>query len=575
MAENDVNTAHVEVDNDDGTIHYEGVLGSFDYDPAQFELVTVKSKATQDLPASEYEVLKYIGNEPDGSKIQIPEGLRDGNMMFMGCKTLESMPKLPKSLENADSMFASCPRLRTASASLGDNLKEANFMFYGCANLERGPERMPKNLKDANFMFTNCGKLQNTPELSSNMRSAEYMFAYCRSLTKAPKIPQSMQEYSGLTFNCVKMDEASKKQNETKMMKERAKFEKQLNRKSFMQHVGSGVSAVMQCHAMRQAGYGFLMAPLMTHMMRKNGQFQKSLSGGLATMAMRRGGVSSVILYGLASHSEKKAKQREISNKAKLAAWDRVNSATGGNVSNKSMKYVTVAEKDAKRGFFTRFADMSYTERLPFMEIYGGQYSMREGLLQSAYQNGSELTPAQKHQLSEYYQEQVSACVAYYNEAKVAIAKQYPNKTHPDEYRKAMRGLEEVSIAQTIPLTNSMERLQKDFQIFNDGDVYNMSVMLKGMPAEKASVKPFADRMHEAVDVKSRINEQYVNMKKHHDLSDEAVQFRKQEAEANKQDSEKKTTSRFERMKAFGNDVVNNFMNNFGNKQDDGDQFGL
>lgn len=572
MTENDDFRPHVEFENDDGTFHYDGVLGHFDYDPMEFELVTVKARATPDLPAGEYEVLKYIGDETDGAKIKIPDGIEDASMMFMN-SSITSMPKLPNSLLNADSMFAGCRSLTEVKVPLNRNLKEANFMFFNCPNLEVGPVVLPKSLQDANFMFANCAKLSNTPELQNGIRSAEYMFGSCRSLTKTPKIPQSMQEYSGLTFNCTKLDEASRQKNEARMMKERAKFEKQLNRKSFMQHVGSGVSAIMQCHAMRQAGYGFLMAPIMTHMMRKNGQFQKSFSGGLAATAMRRGGVSSVLLYGLASHSEKKAKQRELSNKAKLAAWDRVNKATGGNVTDKSMKSVTVADKDVKRGFFTRFADMSYTQKLPFMELYGGQYQLRESILHRAYDNGSFITPAQKHQLSEYYQEQLGACVAYYNEAKVAIGRTY--KDQPEQYEKAMKGLNDVSAVQVIPLVTSMERMQKDFQIFNDGDLYNMSKMLERMPSERSAKEPFLERMGGMADVKARKDVRYSEFMNRHNVSKEAMRQRSEEQKkrseaAREQDTgTNHRTSRFDRMRSFAGSVMNEFKNNQNTGPDD------
>ena len=66
--------------------HYEGVLGNFDYDAAQF-------KVTRE-PRSNSEYLKYIGKENDGSRIVIPNGVVDAYRMFDG-SSINSMPEIP------------------------------------------------------------------------------------------------------------------------------------------------------------------------------------------------------------------------------------------------------------------------------------------------------------------------------------------------------------------------------------------------------------------------------------------------------------------------------------------------
>ena len=89
--------------------HYEGVLGNFDYDAAQF-------KVTRE-PRSNSEYLKYIGKENDGSRIVIPNGVVDAYRMFDG-SSINSMPEIPASVKYGAKMFRKCTNLNEVDTFL-------------------------------------------------------------------------------------------------------------------------------------------------------------------------------------------------------------------------------------------------------------------------------------------------------------------------------------------------------------------------------------------------------------------------------------------------------------------------
>ena len=102
--------------------HYEGVLGNFDYDAAQFK-VTRESRSN-----SEY--LKYIGKENDGSRIVIPNGVVDAYRMFDG-SSINSMPEIPASVKYGAKMFRKCTNLNKVD-TFPENIVNWKDMFEGC-----------------------------------------------------------------------------------------------------------------------------------------------------------------------------------------------------------------------------------------------------------------------------------------------------------------------------------------------------------------------------------------------------------------------------------------------------------
>lgn len=102
--------------------HYEGVLGNFDYDAAQF-------KVTRE-PRSNSEYLKYIGKENDGSRIVIPNGVVDAYRMFDG-SSINSMPEIPASVKYGAKMFRKCTNLNKVD-TFPENIINWKDMFEGC-----------------------------------------------------------------------------------------------------------------------------------------------------------------------------------------------------------------------------------------------------------------------------------------------------------------------------------------------------------------------------------------------------------------------------------------------------------
>lgn len=502
---------HVQHKNKDGSMHYDGVLGSFDYDTSMFELHTVDVPETEHFPAGQYEVLRYIGNESDGNKIKIPEGITNTSFMFMN-SGINSMPKIPDGVEIADSMFSGCELMRVADKPFPSSLNSANFMFFGCGALDKGPDLIPGTVKDTNFMFGNCAKLKNTPRLLSGIENGEFMFCNCASLTDAPKIPSTMNEYSGMTYRCDGMDAKTDASNEAKMAQKRASLESKLDRNTFIEKVGSGFGAIMQCHALRQAGYGFIMAPIMTHIMRKNGSFDKSLSGGLAVSSVRRGGLTGVLLGGLAGKINKHGEKQRAKSAEKLDQFDRMNANVTGTNRTQSMRVMAVADKDVESGLFSRVQGLSETEKMPYRARFGGNYDVCEKVMGKVFDmSKSTMNPKEKHAISEWYQKEVAACAAYYGEAKRTIKAKY--KSGP-EYDKAMVGLDEVSKMQLEPLLNSVEYVQDKYHLFNDGDIRNIARMVQDMPSEKNKAANFATRMVSGVDIQDSMMRQKMGFMK-------------------------------------------------------------
>ncbi len=113
---------------DDSPIqHYSGALGEFDYDTRQYAFKHNKYGYN----------LVYIGNETDGSKIKIPDGITSCNHMFEGTD-IEIAPKIPESARKSEHMFSDCNNMHTATAIPG-NLNNMSYMFSNCKSLKEPP----------------------------------------------------------------------------------------------------------------------------------------------------------------------------------------------------------------------------------------------------------------------------------------------------------------------------------------------------------------------------------------------------------------------------------------------------
>lgn len=169
-------------DNRTDRIHYEGVLGSFDYDPNLFRLGYWEAEVEGNM--IRVPCLHYVGDGAvenlagysyngflDGAKIEIPEGLKIADYMFAETG-IKSMPELPESLESAHGMFMNCTNLEKGcsdskvdtgvyqgSLSMPPNLKDTSWMFAGCVNMKDYVGDMGQDLVDARYMYSECQAL--------------------------------------------------------------------------------------------------------------------------------------------------------------------------------------------------------------------------------------------------------------------------------------------------------------------------------------------------------------------------------------------------------------------------------
>ena len=480
--------------NDDGTYHYIGANGEFDYDPKDWEIQRVPVPTEMNGESFQHngymEVLRYIGPETDGSKINIPEGVTNMDMMFMNTN-ITSAPKIPSSVTSAFAAFASCPYLEVANIKLPSKLQNCEFMFTDCKNLRKGPDYIPSSIDNANYMFAACGKLENTPKIGYGVQKGEYMFAGCSTLTKEPNVPRTMVDYKNMTAGCAGIDAAKDAQAAKQLEKDRAKYEKKLNRKGLMAQIGSGFSFAMQVHAMRQSGYSLFAAPFMVHTLRKNGQLSDSFTNGVAANMMTKGGLQGMLGAKLANHSEKSAQRKQQQNIQKLKNWD--NAHAVGQGTYKDLRAQTRANKDLQRGLFERMSYASSQEKDAYKQKFDIHYTFRENIMQKL-DSADMLDSRSKQSMSKWYQQQMSSCANYYAEGMRSIQE---SNMSANQKENAMRGLKELSAMQMEPLMQSAENIQKDYQIFNEGDLRNIKFLTKDMPSEKAKGADFTQRIGE------------------------------------------------------------------------------
>ena len=160
-------------------VHYEGYLGSFDYNTRDFEIAYYETEVDGNkisVPTLHYigdgGVSLYLGGGQagitDGSKIVIPKGIINADYMFAGNQNITSMPKLPDSLESAHGMFLNCTGMTEACSGALD---------------EKGTIKMPSKLKDISWMFSGCTQLKQAfGDMGSEMLDARYAFSDCKKL---------------------------------------------------------------------------------------------------------------------------------------------------------------------------------------------------------------------------------------------------------------------------------------------------------------------------------------------------------------------------------------------------------
>lgn len=107
-----------------GLLHYEGSLGSFDYDPDAWAVgqKTIQSGSVK----AAVPVFRYIGSKSDGNDIQIPDGVKNLDYTFQNLDDLETVPKIPDGVESAHGAFADCLKLQTFCTDSKKNMSEGD-----------------------------------------------------------------------------------------------------------------------------------------------------------------------------------------------------------------------------------------------------------------------------------------------------------------------------------------------------------------------------------------------------------------------------------------------------------------
>lgn len=180
--------------------HYNGVLGEFSYDSNQFAV----------LHSEEYgEHLKYIGDETDGSNINIPYGVQSCKGMFADNQKLITPPAIPDTVIDSESMFANCRNLKCITAT-GKNITIADRMYDCCFSLDYDSKRdgkLPDSIRSCEYMFNGCMNAQCLPDVPDGAYFCNFMYAKCLSLKQAPKISKYVRECCGTFLECAGMTE--------------------------------------------------------------------------------------------------------------------------------------------------------------------------------------------------------------------------------------------------------------------------------------------------------------------------------------------------------------------------------
>ena len=178
---------------------YTGELGKFSYDDTVFKL---------EDKGSDIEYLHYIGDEVDGKKIEIPNGIVNCFMMFANNENLESCPEIPDSDKFANMMFYHCTKITQTVEVYSKNLLSASSMYEGCRSLV-DVFKMPPTIEDCSFCFKDCISMQKCMiTLPANLQTVESMYEGCVSLTQSPKLLMGCKNCKRMFANCVKLKTA-------------------------------------------------------------------------------------------------------------------------------------------------------------------------------------------------------------------------------------------------------------------------------------------------------------------------------------------------------------------------------
>jgi len=166
---------------------YEGPLGKFVYDTAEFKIIQGH--------------LHYIGAQTDGKRIKIPHGITDCRYMFSD-SDITIPPVIPKDVTNCIGMFKNCYTLKEAPV-IPNGVTNCNDMFHSCRSLVNAPV-IPESVTSCCSMFQDCSSLTKGPVIPTSVTDSRYMFCNCTSLQERPDVPDHLidkQSYA-IFHNC-------------------------------------------------------------------------------------------------------------------------------------------------------------------------------------------------------------------------------------------------------------------------------------------------------------------------------------------------------------------------------------
>lgn len=159
--------------------HYEGELGVFDYDETQFEITTTVKPTYRRSPLGDTR-LRYIGDETDGSRIVIPDGIVDLTQTFMN-SDLVTPPFIPDGTVRCMETFRGSDNL-TQIAELPEGVLETLGMYKGCTSLVNAGS-IPSTVINCCGMFYCCFYLKTAAIFDSMPKCARIsMYHYCFNL---------------------------------------------------------------------------------------------------------------------------------------------------------------------------------------------------------------------------------------------------------------------------------------------------------------------------------------------------------------------------------------------------------
>lgn len=236
-----------------GKVKYEGDLGTFEYDSSEWALGTKTVTDAASGVSTKIPILRYIdkdnswtpGDQVYGGNITIPEGLKSLDYSFDGNKDLETVPKIPDSVETAHAAFKGCTKIERAAknaktgehssvgevaAGVGTSIggaavagamacsvvPGAGTLVGAVAGTAVGIGSAAASVGGAVFASKKAkddGK-GGTWEMPSGLKDATEMFSGCINLTEAyGKAGESLQVTRGMYYNTEKLgtDETANK----------------------------------------------------------------------------------------------------------------------------------------------------------------------------------------------------------------------------------------------------------------------------------------------------------------------------------------------------------------------------